>query len=103
MKNEANNSKHTTEEVIKEYDELVQKFKGIDPSWKDEEVNALTRRISELEKEYDQTAINFEMEIFQGYTCTGCAVVNDLEVEVKFSLEELSDIGAGGFSCVDLS
>lgn len=92
MKNEANNSKHTMEEVIKEYDELVQKFKGIDPSWKDEEVNALTRRISELEMEYDQTAINFEMEIFQGYTCTGCAVVNDLEVEVKFSLEELSDI-----------
>ena len=86
MKNETTN----IAEVIKEYDELVEKSKGIDPSWKDEEVNALTRRISELEKEYDQTAINFEMEIFQGYTCMGCAVVNYLEVDVEFSLEELS-------------
>ncbi len=90
MKNEVNNSERTIEEVIKEYDELVQKSKGIDPSWKDEEVNALMDRINELEKEYDQTAISFEMEIFQGYTCIGCAVVNDLEVEVEFSLEELS-------------
>lgn len=90
MKNEVNNSERTIEEVIKEYDELVQKSNGIDPSWKDEEVNALMDRIGELEKEYDQTAISFEMEIFQGYTCMGCAVVNDLEVEVEFSLEELS-------------
>ena len=90
MKNEVNNSERTIEEVIKEYDELVQKSNGIDPSWKDEEVNALMDRISELEKEYDQTGISFEMEIFQGYTCMGCAVVNDLEVEVEFSLKELS-------------
>ena len=90
MKNEVNNSERTIEEVIKEYDLLVQKSKGIDPSWKDEEVNALMDRIGELEKEYDQTGISFEMEIFQGYTCMGCAVVNDLEVEVVFSLEELS-------------
>ena len=90
MKNEVNNSKCTIAEVIKEYDELVEKSKGIDPSWKDEEVNALTGRISELEKEYDQTVISFEMEIFQGYTCMGCAVVNDLEVEMGFSLKELS-------------
>lgn len=90
MKNEVNNSERTIEEVIKEYDELVQKSNGIDPSWKDEEVNALMDRISELEKEYDQTGISFEMEIFQGYTCMGCAVVNDLEVDVEFSLEELS-------------
>ena len=86
MKNETTN----IAEVIKEYDELVEKSKGIDPSWKDEEVNALMGRISELEKEYDQTVISFEMEIFQGYTCMGCAVVNDLEVEEGFSLEELS-------------
>jgi uncharacterized protein YktA (UPF0223 family) len=90
MKNEVNNSKCTIAEVIKEYDELVEKSKGIDPSWKDEEVNALMSRISELEKEYEQTVISFEMEIFQGYTCMGCAVVNDLEVEEGFSLEELS-------------
>lgn len=90
MKNEANNSERTMEEVIKEYDELVQRSKGIDPSWKDEEVNALIGQIDELEKEYDQTVITFEMEIFQGYTCMGCAVVNDLEVEEEFSLEELS-------------
>jgi hypothetical protein len=90
MKNETNKSVCNIEEVIKEYDELVLKYKGIDPSWKDEEVNALMSRISELEKEYDQTVISFEMEIFQGYTCMGCAVVNDLEVEEAFSLEELS-------------
>lgn len=88
MKNETNNMR----EVIKEYDELVEKAKGIDPSWKDEDVNALTSRIEELKKEYDQTVITFEMEIFQGYTCIGCAVVNDLEVEMDFTLEELSKI-----------
>lgn len=49
MKNEANNSERTNEEVI-----------------------------------------TFEMEIFPGYTCMGCAVVNDLEVEEVFSPEELS-------------
>ena len=38
----------------------------------------------------NKEVITFEMEIFQGYTCMGCAVVNDLEVEVEFSLEELS-------------
>ena len=90
MKNETNKSVCNIEEVIKEYDELVLKYKGIDPSWKDEEVNALMGRIDEMEKEYDQTVISFEMEIFQGYTCIGCAVVNDLDVEVEFSLEELS-------------
>ena len=90
MKNEANNSERTIEEIVKEYDELVQKSKGIDTLWKDEEVNALMDRISEMEKAYDQTVISFEMEIFQGYTCMGCAVVNDLEVEVEFSLKELS-------------
>ena len=47
-------------------------------------------RIRELEKTYDQTVISFEMEIFQGYTCMGCAVVNDLEVEEVFTPEELS-------------
>ncbi len=90
MRNEANNSERNIEEVIKEYDELVQRSDGIDPSWKDEEVNELMRQMEDLEKENDQTVITFEMEIFQGYTCTGCAVVNDLEVEVPFSLEELS-------------
>ena len=49
MKNEANNSERTNEEVI-----------------------------------------TFEMEIFPGYTCMGCAVVNDLEVEEVFTPEELS-------------
>lgn len=44
MRNEANNSERNIEEVIKEYDELVQRSDGIDPSWKDEEVNALKRR-----------------------------------------------------------
>ena len=90
MKNEVNNSECTIVEAIKEYDELVEKSKRIDPLWKDEEVNALLGRIGELEKEYDQTVITFEMEIFQGYTCMGCAVVNDLEAEEKFSLKELS-------------
>lgn len=90
MKNEAKNIERNIEEIVKEYDELVQRSNGIDPSWKDEEVNALMDRISKLEKEYDQTVITFEMEIFQDYTCTECAVVNDLEVEVPFSLEELS-------------
>ena len=33
--------------------------------------------------------IQFEMELFQGYTCIGCAVINDLTMEVEFTDEEI--------------
>lgn len=34
--------------------------------------------------------IHFDMELFQGYTCIGCAVINDLAFEVEFTDEEIS-------------
>jgi hypothetical protein len=34
--------------------------------------------------------IQFDMELFQGYTCIGCAVVNDLELEVEFTDDEVA-------------
>lgn len=34
--------------------------------------------------------IQFDMELFQGYTCTGCAVVDDLSLEVEFTDEEIN-------------
>ena len=34
--------------------------------------------------------IQFDMELFQGYTCIGCAVINDLEVEVEFTDDEIA-------------
>ena len=32
------------------------------------------------------------MELFQGYTCMGCAVVNDLALEVEFTDEEIAQM-----------
>lgn len=36
--------------------------------------------------------IHFDMELFQGYTCIGCAVINDLALEVEFSDEEIAQM-----------
>lgn len=36
--------------------------------------------------------IQFDMELFQGYTCIGCAVINDLEIEVEFSDDEVAQM-----------
>ena len=30
--------------------------------------------------------IQFDMELFQGYTCIGCAVINDLEVDYTIDI-----------------
>ena len=37
----------------------------------------------------NKQTIQFDMEVFQGYTCIGCAVINDLELEVEFTDEEI--------------
>jgi hypothetical protein len=42
-----------TAEIVREYDELQQKLNGLDPSWSDEEVNAISARLTELENNYD--------------------------------------------------
>ena len=36
--------------------------------------------------------IQFDMELFQGYTCIGCAVINDLEIEAEFSDDEIAQM-----------
>ena len=36
--------------------------------------------------------IQFDMELFQGYTCIGCAVINDLVLEVEFTDEEIAQM-----------
>ena len=38
----------------------------------------------------DKQTIHFDMEVFQGYTCIGCAVINDLALEVEFTDDEIS-------------
>ena len=38
----------------------------------------------------NKQTIHFDMEVFQGYTCIGCAVVNDLALEVEFTDEEIA-------------
>lgn len=38
----------------------------------------------------DKQTIQFDMELFQGYTCIGCAVINDLVFEVEFTNDEIS-------------
>lgn len=38
----------------------------------------------------EKQTIIFDMELFQGYTCIGCAVINDLAIEVEFTDEEIA-------------
>ena len=38
----------------------------------------------------NKETIHFDIELFQGYTCIGCAVVNDLAIEVEFTDEEIA-------------
>ena len=40
----------------------------------------------------EKQTIQFDMELFQGYTCIGCAVVNDLAIEVEFTDEEIAQM-----------
>ena len=36
--------------------------------------------------------IQFDMELFQGYTCIGCAVIDDLTFEVAFTNDEIEQM-----------
>ena len=36
--------------------------------------------------------IQFDMELFQGYTCIGCAVINDLAFEAEFTEDEIAQM-----------
>lgn len=48
-----------TAEIVREYDELQQKLNGLDPSWSDEDVNAISARLTELENNYDWFNVEF--------------------------------------------
>ena len=37
----------------------------------------------------NKQTIQFDMELFRGYTCIGCAVINDLALEVEFTDDEI--------------
>ena len=36
--------------------------------------------------------IQFDMELFHGYTCIGCAVINDLAFELEFTDDEIAQM-----------
>ena len=59
MKEEQKNLPKATPEIVKEYDELQQKLKGLDPSWTDKEANEVSNRIYELETNYDWFNVEF--------------------------------------------
>ena len=40
----------------------------------------------------EKQTIQFELHLFQGYTCIGCAVVNDLVIEIEFTDEEIAQM-----------
>lgn len=48
-----------TPEIVKEYNELQQRLDGLDPSWSDEEANAVINRVYELENSYDWFNVEF--------------------------------------------
>ena len=40
----------------------------------------------------NKETIHFDIELFQGYTCMGCAVINDLAFEVEFTDDEIAQM-----------
>ncbi len=40
----------------------------------------------------NKQTIHFDFELFQGYTCIGCAVINDLAIEVEFTDDEVTQM-----------
>lgn len=59
METKNNQLPKATAEIVKEYDELKQKMDGLDPSWSDDEVNAVSNRLYELKENYDWFNIEF--------------------------------------------
>lgn len=53
----------------------------------------------------NKQTIQFDMELFRGYTCIGCAVINDLAFEVEFTDKEIAkmkqDFGIGDDEEID--
>ena len=48
-----------TAEIVREYDELLQKMNSLDPSWSNEEAKAASERLYELENNYDWFNVEF--------------------------------------------
>lgn len=40
----------------------------------------------------NKQTIHFDMELFHGYTCIGCAMINDLAFEVEFTDDEIAQM-----------
>jgi hypothetical protein len=40
----------------------------------------------------NKQTIHFDMELFRGYTCIGCAMINDLAIEVEFTDDEIAQM-----------
>jgi tetrahydromethanopterin S-methyltransferase subunit G len=59
MSTNANKLPKATVEIVNEYNELQQKMKGIDPSMSDQEVNAISARLNELQQQYDWFNVEF--------------------------------------------
>jgi len=59
MSTNANKLPKATVEIVNEYNELQQKLKGIDPSMSDQEVNAISARLTELQQQYDWFNVEF--------------------------------------------
>lgn len=51
-------------------------------------IETITKQTMKMEKQ----TIHFDMELFQGYTCIGCAMIEDLAIEVEFSDEEIAQM-----------
>ena len=59
MKQEQKKLPKATPEIVKEYNELQKRLKGLGPSWSDKEANAVSDRIYELEQQYDWFNVEF--------------------------------------------
>lgn len=58
METKKNNLPKPTVEVIREFEELNDKLKGLDPSWTEEELKAVSR-VQELATMYDWSNVKF--------------------------------------------
>ena len=40
----------------------------------------------------NKQTVHFDIEYFQGVTCIGCAVIEDLDIEVEFTDDEIAQM-----------
>ena len=52
--------------------------------------NDITRKDKTIHMTNDKQTVHFDMYYNQGYTCTGCAMIADLSIDIEFTNDEIA-------------